>query len=102
MCNSKNTIDIKPLLLEIKNEVGIDEGNAWSVLKTTDTPYIEANLDAINEKLTAEGTVPFSEGSCWMVYNGTNNVIYQVTDGKLVLNSKATSGYVRGFTTLTR
>ena len=31
-----------------------------------------------------------------------NNVIYQVTDGKLVLNSKATSGYVRGFTTLTR
>ena len=102
MCNSKNTNDIKPLLSEIKSEVGINEGNSWNDLLLSDCTAIQTNLDAINERLTAEGAIPFSEGSCWMVYNGTNNVIYQVTDGKFVLNNEATSGYVRGFTTLTR
>ena len=86
--------------MEIKNEVGIDEGNKWGVLKTTDTPYIEANLDAINEILTAEGAIPFSEGSYWMVFS-SGYKFYQVSDGKFV-PSNATSGYVRGFTTLTR
>lgn len=99
-CNSTITDEISPLLLEIKNEVGIDEGNTWGVLRTTDTPYIEANLDAINEILTAEGAIPFSEGSYWMVFS-SGYKFYQVSDGKFV-PSNATSGYVRGFTTLTR
>lgn len=88
-------------MLQIKSDIGIDEGNnSWGVLKTSDMTYIQENLDAINEILTAEGAIPFSEGSYWMVYS-SGYKFYQVSDGKFV-SSNATSGYVRGFTTLTR
>lgn len=100
-CESLKTEDVTSILLQIKSDIGIDEGNnSWGVLKTSDMTYIQENLDAINEILTAEGAIPFSEGSCWMVYS-SGYKFYQVSDGKFV-SSNATSGYVRGFTTLTR
>ena len=76
---------------------------AWSLLNLKDLAGIEANMESINEGLTAAGGIPFEEGSNWIVYNSSSKqyLVYTISNGKFTPSATETTGHVRAVINIT-